>query len=117
MLRAVRLVTGLTLTLAVGSCASRPDLPEAPQNFAAAQALAAGEGAAIAAEPAPAWVNSLGVEELTGLVREARVANPQLQAAEARAQAARYRARGVRGGLLPDLSVGVGRSRTETFIV
>lgn len=114
MLRAARLVTGLTLTLAVGSCVSKPDLPGAPQNFAAAQAMAAGEAAGLAAEPAPAWVNGLGVEELTGLVREARIANPDLQAAEARAQAARFRARGVRGGLLPDLSVGVGRSRTET---
>jgi len=116
MLRTARLVTGLSLTLAVGACASRPDLPATPENFAAAQALASGDAEALAAEPAPAWVSSLGVEELAGLVRESRGGNPQLQSAEARAQASRYRARGVRGGLLPNLTLGIGRSRTETPI-
>lgn len=112
MLRRATLLTSLTLTLAIGSCASRPDLPEAPEDFASAQAMANG-AEALEGEPAPAWVDAFQVEELTGLVREARARNPQLMAAEGRADAARYRARGARGGLLPDLNIGFGRSRTE----
>ena len=104
----------MTLTLAVGGCVSRPDLPEAPTTYAAARDLAADDPAALSMAPAPAWVDALGVAELTGLVREASLANPQLSAARGRAQAARYRARGARGGLLPDLDLSFGSERIET---
>ncbi len=108
-------VTGLALTLLVGSCASGPALPTAPENFASIQALAAGDPALTAA-PSPGWVDALGVEEVNGFVREALRANPELNAATGRAQAARARARGSWGGLLPDLNISFGRSRTETPI-
>jgi NodT family efflux transporter outer membrane factor (OMF) lipoprotein len=113
MFRAVRILTGMSLTLAVGGCITRPDLPEAPTNYAAAREAAA-EGTTLSAAPAPAWVDSLSVAELTALVQEASTANPQLNAARGRAQAARYRARGARGRLLPDLNATFGSERVET---
>jgi NodT family efflux transporter outer membrane factor (OMF) lipoprotein len=114
MFRAARFLTGMTLTLAVGSCVSRPDLPEAPTSYAAVRALANGETGAIQAAPIPGWVDALGVDELARLVTEAGGANPQLGAARSRAQAARYRARGARGGLLPDLNLSFSSERHET---
>ncbi|MGE0044675.1 MAG: efflux transporter outer membrane subunit [Hyphomonadaceae bacterium] len=113
MLRTTRIMTGMAMTLAIGSCASTPDLPPAPEGFAAVQTFSEGDRAAIAALPAPSWVEALGAEEMTGIVREAMVSNPELNAARGRYDAARARARGAFGGLLPNLELSFGRSRTE----
>ncbi|MGE0829304.1 MAG: efflux transporter outer membrane subunit, partial [Hyphomonadaceae bacterium] len=113
-----RLMAGVSLTLLLSACASRPDLPAAPTDYASARAVAAlsADGAQLSAEPIPAWIDALDAPEMTSFVREALGANPELNAAKGRAEAARYRARGERGGLLPDLNLEFGRSRTETPI-
>lgn len=115
MKRAGRLLLGFGLAAAAAACASRPDLPEPPEAFAAGQALGADAAAALAAAPEAAWVDGLGVGETRDFVREALLANPDLRVVSERARAARWRARGAFGSnLLPDLSLGLGGSRRET---
>lgn len=113
MRRAAGIIAGLSLTLALNACASKPRLPTAPTAYAAAQSLAAGAGAET---PAPHWLSDLGSAEIAALAAEALRANPDLLAVEGRAEAARHRARGARGGLLPTLNLGLTGERTETPI-
>ncbi|MBL8548770.1 MAG: efflux transporter outer membrane subunit [Hyphomonadaceae bacterium] len=108
---AAAIITGLSLSLAVNACAGKPRLPVAPRSFAAAQAMAAG---AVTEAPAPYWLSDLGSVEISGFAVEALRSNPELKAAEGRAEAARHRARGARGGLLPTLTLGLTGERIET---
>jgi len=104
---------GIGLAALAGSCATTTDTPEPPGAFAAAaQAIASTETAARA--PEEAWIDSFATPELTGYVAEALEGNPGLQAARARAGAAKERARASAGGWLPDLNISLGASRTET---
>jgi NodT family efflux transporter outer membrane factor (OMF) lipoprotein len=100
--------------MAANACASR-DLPPEPDSYVAASALGAERAAEIAASPAATWLDDLNSTEMSALAREALAASPDLQIAEARARAARWRARGAAGGnLLPSLDVGADGTRTET---
>jgi NodT family efflux transporter outer membrane factor (OMF) lipoprotein len=83
----------------------------------AASALGAERAAELAVSPAATWLDDLNSPEMSSLVREALAASPDLQIVEARARAARWRARGAFGGsLLPSLSIGADGTRTETPI-
>jgi NodT family efflux transporter outer membrane factor (OMF) lipoprotein len=113
-MRRAAIITGVSLTLVVNACATRPELPPAPTTFAAAQSLAAGQ--AVNDQPAPFWLTDFRSDEISAFAREALRANPELKAAESRAEAARHRARGALGGLLPSLDIFFGQQRTETPI-
>jgi NodT family efflux transporter outer membrane factor (OMF) lipoprotein len=94
--------------VSLSACASTsPPALEAPGAFTAAP----DETTAIAGED---WLAAFGSPELTALVGEALEANPSLQGARERARSARLSARADGGRWLPDLSVGLGSSRTET---
>lgn len=114
MKRGLRIWIGLGLAAAVGSCAGR-DLPPEPDTYLAAGALGPERAAEIAASPASTWLDDMNSTEMSALAREALDASPDLQIAEARARAARWRARGTAGSsLLPSLEVGADATRTET---
>jgi NodT family efflux transporter outer membrane factor (OMF) lipoprotein len=100
------------LATSAGACATRPQPPTPPPAYAGLP----GSEPALSAPPEAAWIESLGVGELTGFVGEALAGNPGLNAAEARAKSARLRARAAGGRFLPDLTLGLGQSRTETPI-
>jgi NodT family efflux transporter outer membrane factor (OMF) lipoprotein len=109
----VRLWISLGLIAAAGSCAGR-NLPPEPDTYVAADAIGADRAAELAASPAATWLDDLNSPEMSALAREALAGSPDLQIVEARARAARWRARGSFGGnLLPSLSVGVDGTRTE----
>jgi NodT family efflux transporter outer membrane factor (OMF) lipoprotein len=110
MQSSISIVFGMAGAIALVGCAStRPDLPDAPPQFAAA---VSGESAA--QEPSSGWLEAWQTPELTTLAREAIVANPELAAAEARSQASRARARGAFGRILPTLGISSDLTRTET---
>lgn len=114
MRRGVGFWIGLSLAAAVNGCASS-DLPPEPDSYLAADAIGPEQAAALAASPAATWLDDLSSAEMSALAREALAASPDLQIAEARARAARWRARGVFGGsLLPSLDIGADATRTET---
>lgn len=114
MVQGVRLLIGLGLAAAAGSCAGR-NLPPEPDSYVAADAIGPERAAELAASPAATWLDDLDAPEMSLLAREALAGSPDLQAVEARYQASRWRARGAFGGnLLPSLSVGVDGTRTET---
>lgn len=102
---------GIGLAALAGSCATPEKPPEPPAAYAAAPAAAEAPR-----PPQEAWIDSFTTPELTTYVAEALKANPQLHAAEARARAAKDRAQGAAGSWLPNLSVTLGTSRTETPI-
>ena len=111
-----RIVLGLGLAVAVSACAGR-NLPPEPDSYVAASALGAERAAELSASPAATWLDDLNSPEMSTLVREALAGSPDLQIVEARARAARWRARGAFGGsLLPSLSIGADGTRTETPI-
>lgn len=111
-----RVLIGLGLMAAVGACASR-DLPPEPDTYVAAQAIDPARSAELAASPAATWLDDMNSIEMSALAREALAGSPDLQIVEARARAARWRARGAFGGnLLPSLSIGADGARTETPI-
>ncbi|WP_135211380.1 efflux transporter outer membrane subunit [Vitreimonas flagellata] len=108
-----RLLIGLGMLAAAGSCAGR-NLPPEPDSYVAADAIGAERAAELAASPAVTWLDDLNSQEMSTLAREALAGSPDLQVVEAQYRAARWRARGAFGGnLLPSLSVGVDGTRTE----
>jgi multidrug efflux system outer membrane protein len=108
-----RLIIGLGMLAAAGSCAGR-NLPPEPDSYVAADAIGAERAAELAASPAITWLDDLNSQEMSTLAREALAGSPDLQVLEAQYRAARWRARGAFGGnLLPSLSVGVDGTRTE----
>ena len=108
-----RLLIGLGMLAAAGSCAGR-NLPPEPDSYVAADAIGAERAAELAASPAVTWLDDLNSQEMSMLAREALAGSPDLQVVEAQYRAARWRARGAFGGnLLPSLSVGVDGTRTE----
>lgn len=108
-----RLLIGLGMMAAAGSCAGR-NLPPEPDSYVAADAIGAERAAELAASPAVTWLDDLNSQEMSVLAREALAGSPELQIVEAQYRAARWRARGSFGGnLLPSLSVGVDGTRTE----
>jgi outer membrane protein, multidrug efflux system len=108
-----RLIIGLGMLAAAGSCAGR-NLPPEPDSYVAADAIGAERAAELAASPAVTWLDDLNSQEMSTLAREALAGSPDLQVIEAQYRAARWRARGAFGGnLLPSLSVGVDGTRTE----
>ncbi|MGQ0533421.1 MAG: efflux transporter outer membrane subunit [Caulobacteraceae bacterium] len=110
----VRLLIGVGLVAAAGSCAGR-NLPPEPDSYVAADAIGAERAAELVASPAATWLDDLNSPEMSALTREALAGSPELQIVEARYRAARWRARGSFGSnLLPSLSVGVDGTRTET---
>ena len=112
----VRLLIGVGLLAAVGSCAGR-NLPPEPDSYVAADAIGAERAAELAASPAATWLDDLDSPEMSALAREALAGSPDLQIVEARYRAARWRARGAFGGnMLPSLSVGADAAREETPI-
>lgn len=112
----LRLLIGLSLAAAAGSCAGR-HLPPEPDSYVAADAIGAERAAELAASPAATWLDDLSAPEMSALAREALAGSPDLQIVEARYRASRWRARGSIGSnLLPSLSVGVDGTRTETPI-
>ena len=90
--------------LALGACASLPQLGSAPQPKAA-QAYAASRSfqAPQAAWPADDWWRAYGDAQLDGLITEALNGAPDLAAAQARVRKAQALASGARGALLPSL--------------
>ena len=108
-----RLWIGLGLIAAAAACAGR-NLPPEPDSYVAADAIGAARAAELAASPAAMWLDDMQSAEMSALAREALAGSPNLQIAEARARAARWRARGALGGLLPDLAIGADATRTET---
>ncbi len=114
MKRHTALWFGLGMAVAAGGCAGR-NLPPEPDSYVAADAIGVEQAAALAALPAAIWLDDLNSPEMSALAREALAASPDLQIAEARARAARWRARGTAGGsLLPRLEIGADGTRTET---
>jgi outer membrane protein, multidrug efflux system len=113
MKRGAHILLGLGLVAAVGGCAGR-NLPDEPDSYVAAESIGAERAAELAASPAATWLDDLQSPEMSTLVREALAGSPDLQNAEARANASRWRARGALGGWLPDLSIGADAARTET---
>lgn len=114
MRNGVRLLIGVSLMAAAGSCAGR-HLPPEPDSYVAADAIGAERAAELAASPAATWLDDLNSTEMSTLTREALAGSPELQVVEARYRAARWRARGSFGGnLLPSLSVDVDATREET---
>jgi NodT family efflux transporter outer membrane factor (OMF) lipoprotein len=108
-----RLIIGLGMLAAAGSCAGR-NLPPEPDSYVAADAIGAERAAELAASPAITWLDDLNSQEMSTLAREALAGSPDLQVIDAQYRAARWRARGAFGGnLLPSLSVGVDGTRTE----
>jgi NodT family efflux transporter outer membrane factor (OMF) lipoprotein len=101
---------GIGLAALAGSCATKAKPPEPPPVYAAT----ADATATAARAPDEAWIDGFATPELTGYVSEALKANPQLHAAEARARAAKERARASAGSWLPDLNITLGTGRTET---
>lgn len=113
MRNGVRLLVGVSLMAAAGSCAGR-HLPPEPDSYVAADAIGAERAAELAASPAATWLDDLNSTEMSTLAREALAGSPELQVVEARYRAARWRARGSFGdNLLPSLSVGVDATREE----
>lgn len=109
----VRLLVGVSLMAAVGSCAGR-NLPPEPDSYVAADQIGAERAADLAASPAATWLDDMNSPEMSTLAREALAGSPDLQIVEARYRAARWRARGSFGGnLLPSLSVGGDATRNE----
>ncbi|MBX3511308.1 MAG: TolC family protein [Hyphomonadaceae bacterium] len=116
MQRKTRLLIGLGLMAAAGACAS-PNLPPEPDSYVAAAAIDAERAASLAASPAATWLDDMNSIEMSALAREALAGSPDLQIVEARARAARWRARGAFGAnILPSLSIGADGTRTETPI-
>lgn len=110
----VRLLVGVSLMAAVGSCAGR-NLPPEPDSYVAADQIGAERAAELAASPAATWLDDMNSPEMSTLAREALAGSPDLQIVEARYRAARWRARGSFGAnLLPSLSIGGDAGRTET---
>jgi NodT family efflux transporter outer membrane factor (OMF) lipoprotein len=108
-----RLLVGLGLIAAVGSCAGR-NLPPEPDTYVAADAIGPERAAELAASPAATWLDDMNSAEMSALAREALAGSPDLQIVEAQYRASRWRARGSFGGnLLPSLSVGVDGVREE----
>src|SRR5262245_64019745 len=106
----LRLLIGLSLAAAAGSCAGR-NLPPEPDSYVAADAIGAERQAELAASPAATWLDDLNSTEMSTLAREALAGSPDLQIVEARYRASRWRARGSFGSsLLPSLEVGADRS-------
>lgn len=109
----VRLLIGLGLAAAVNACAGR-HLPPEPDSYVAADAIGAERAAELAASPAATWLDDMNSVEMSHLAREALAGSPDLQIVEAQYRAARWRARGSFGGnLLPDLSIGLDRTRNQ----
>ena len=114
MKNGARLLIGLGLMAAAGSCAGR-NLPPEPDSYVAADAIGADRAAELARSPAATWLDDLNSTEMSTLAREALAGSPDLQIVEAQYRAARWRARGSFGSnLLPSLSVGADGARTET---
>jgi len=114
MKQGARLLIGLGLMAAAGSCAGR-NLPAEPDSYVAADAIGAERAAEFGRSPAATWLDDLNSNEMSALAREALAGSPDLQIVEAQYRAARWRARGAFGGnLLPSLSVGADGARTET---
>jgi NodT family efflux transporter outer membrane factor (OMF) lipoprotein len=112
----VRLLVGVSLMAAAGSCAGR-NLPPEPDSYVAADQIGAERAAELAASPAATWLDDMNSPEMSTLAREALAGSPDLQIVEARYRAARWRARGSFGSnLLPSLSIGGDATRTETPI-
>ena len=113
MKQGVRLLIGVGLMAAAGSCAGR-NLPPEPDSYVAADAIGAERAAELAASPAATWLDDMNSPEMSALAREALAGSPDLQIVEARYRAARWRARGTFGGnLLPSVSAGLDRSREQ----
>ncbi len=104
---------GIGLMAATGACAGSK-LPPEPDSYVAADAIGAERAAELATSPAATWLDDLHSAEMSALVREALAGSPDLQNAEARARAARWRARGAFGRWLPSASVSADGARTET---
>lgn len=104
---------GIGLMAATGACAGSK-LPPEPDSYVAADAIGAERAAELATSPAATWLDDLHSAEMSALVREALAGSPDLQNAEARARAARWRARGAFGRWLPSASVSADGTRTET---
>ncbi len=108
-----RILIGLGLAAAVSACAGR-NLPPEPDSYVAADAIGAERAAELNASPASTWLDDMNSAEMSQLAREALAGSPDLQIVEAQYRAARWRARGAFGGnLLPDLSVGLDRTREQ----
>jgi outer membrane protein, multidrug efflux system len=108
-----RILIGLGLLAAVNACAGR-NLPPEPDSYVAADAIGAERAAELAASPASTWLDDMNSSEMSQLAREALAGSPDLQIVEAQYRASRWRARGAFGGnLLPNLSVGLDRSRGQ----
>lgn len=116
MKHGVRFLIGIGLMAAAGSCAGR-NLPPEPDSYVAADAIGAERAAELAASPASTWLDDMNSTEMSTLAREALAGSPQLQTVEAQYRAARWRARGSFGGnLLPDVNVGLDRTREQAPI-
>ncbi len=90
-------------------------MPPEPDCYVAADAIGAERAAELAASPAATWLDDLNSTEMSALAREALRGSPDLQIAEARYRAARWRARGAFGAIvLPSLAIGADGTRTET---
>ena len=113
MKSAARLWVGLSLMALTSACAGSK-LPEEPDSYVAADAIGAERAAELAASPAATWLDDLNSAEMSSLVREALAGSPDLQRAEATANASRWRARSSAGSWLPSLSIGADGTRTET---
>jgi len=108
-----RILIGLGLAAAVSACAGR-NLPPEPDSYVAADAIGAERAAELNASPAATWLDDLNSAEMSQLAREALAGSPDLQIVEAQYRAARWRARGAFGGnLLPNISIGLDRTRGQ----
>lgn len=104
---------GLAAATVASGCASLQGTPpQAPEAYIAAPD-AGGAPDAAAAPATAAWLTSFATPEIDQLVGEALRANPGLIAAQARADAARFRARASLGRWFPDLDLGLNADRTE----
>lgn len=82
MVYGARLLIGLGMLAAAGSCAGR-NLPPEPDSYVAADAIGAERAAELAASPAVTWLDDLNSTEMSTLAREALAGSPELQAVEA----------------------------------
>jgi NodT family efflux transporter outer membrane factor (OMF) lipoprotein len=93
----------LASLLALGACASTPDLGAAPQPKILSAQAAASFAAPTAAWPADGWWRGYGDPQLTTLIDEGLRDSPDLAVAQARVRRAEALESGARASLLPTL--------------
>jgi len=98
--------------LLLAACSAHAPLKPLPDRPADSLAFGRTVGTAQGQWPEREWWNAYGDAQLAGLIKEGLAANPDMDAALARIQAADARAAGTRAPLIPTLEANVGSQRS-----